>query len=285
MISGLDAARGIPFLKGHGTENDFVILPDLTDSLDLTPSMVAAVCDRRAGIGGDGILRVVRTRETDSNGFFMDYRNADGSLAQMCGNGARVFGRYLVDSGLAPPGELVIGTRAGPRSLTVGAGGDVTVGMGPAIFPGPEGVTVTVEGRQFRAVSVDVGNPHAVAFVADLAEAGRLLDAPVVTPAEAFAQGVNVEFVVERGVRQVAMRVFERGVGETRSCGTGACAVFAAARSRAGAEEASVDEWIVDVPGGRLRLRQDAHGRIDMTGPAVVVAGGFIDRDWLESYR
>lgn len=105
------------FVKGHGTENDFVILPDPDGALDLTGPMVAALCDRRAGIGGDGVLRVVRTKAVaglpgDAE-WFMDYRNVDGSIAEMCGNGARVFARYLVDSGLAAPGEFDIATRGG----------------------------------------------------------------------------------------------------------------------------------------------------------------------------
>ncbi len=268
-------------MKAHGTGNDFVLLPDVRDELALTATQVAALCDRRAGIGADGILRVVRGAD---GMFFMDYRNADGSLAEMCGNGARVFGRYLVDEGLQPAGRVVIGTRAGTRVLDVPAAGDVTVDMGPALFPGPEAVSVSVEGHDaWPAVSVDLGNPHAVAFVDDLAAAGRLLDPPEVLPHDAFPHGVNVEFAVERGPRHVAMRVHERGSGETQSCGTGACAVFAVARQRAGATD---DEpWIVDVPGGRLVLRERADGGIELTGPTERVAAGVLDPDWLEAHR
>src|SRR3954454_12627280 len=119
------------FVKGHGTENDFVIVPDPDGSLDLTPSLVAALCDRRAGIGADGVLRVVRSKALgrDDLGaeWFMDYRNADGSIAEMCGNGTRVFARYLVDAGLVVPGDLPVATRAGVRAVRLGATGDVTV--------------------------------------------------------------------------------------------------------------------------------------------------------------
>jgi len=292
MTIGAEPASDIPFLKGHGTENDFVVLPDLADELDLTPSMVAALCDRRAGIGADGILRVVSSGSATA-GYFMDYRNADGSLAEMCGNGARVFGRYLVDAGVVPAGTVVIATRAGDRRLFVPESGDVTVDMGPAVVLGHEGVTVSVEGFQLAAIPVDVGNPHAVAFVDDLAAVGRLLDAPVVAPADVFPHGVNVEFVVEVGDHHLAMRVFDRGVGETRSCGTGACAVFAVGRARHRASHAPesldpsdpTEEWVIDVPGGRLRLRENEDGGVDLVGPAVLLASGLVDRDWLEGHR
>ena len=291
---------GWPFRKGHGTGNDFVLVPDTHGELDLTPAVVAAICDRRGGLGADGLLRVVRSdcavdipEAADQAGaatWFMDYRNADGSLAQMCGNGARVFARHLVDTGAEQPGRFAIGTRAGRKQVDVPATGDVTVDMGPASFghagsgEGAAPISVAVADHSagpWPAVAVDMGNPHAVAFVSDLAEAGRLLDPPEVSPAGAFPHGVNVEFVVEVGPAHVAMRVFERGVGQTQSCGTGACAVFAAARRRPGADPSP--SWVVDVPGGRLRLHERPDGGIDLTGPAEIVATGTLDPDWLEA--
>lgn len=282
----------VPFLKGHGTENDFVILPDPEGTLRLPPDAVARLCDRRAGIGADGVLRVVRSaRHPEGRSmaaeaeWFMDYRNGDGSVAEMCGNGVRVFARYLERAGLVKPGELAVATRAGVRRVRLAEGsadgaGDVTVGMGRALLPEGE-VTVAVDGHSWPARQVDVGNPHAVAFVEDLAHAGRLLEAPVVTPAAAYPDGVNVEFVVRRGPRHVALRVHERGSGETRSCGTGACAVMAAAARRDGADPAADGEpvsYTVDVPGGRLLITEGTDGRIEMTGPAVIVAEGVLDR-------
>jgi diaminopimelate epimerase len=216
-----------PFVKGHGTGNDFVLLPDPDGRLELTPALVAAICDRRTGLGADGVLRVVRAAK-DPDGlpmaasatWFMDYRNADGSVAEMCGNGVRVFVRYLVDEGLELPGAVPVATRAGVRTVTAPAQGDLTVGMGPASFPGIGGLMVRVVGsdRVWPAVAVDVGNPHAVVLVDDLRAPGRLLDAPDVTPASAFPAGVNVEFAASCGSRHLAMRVFERGVGETARC-------------------------------------------------------------------
>jgi diaminopimelate epimerase len=266
----------VTFLKGHGTENDFVLLPDLDGRLDLTDKQVSLICDRRAGLGADGVLRIAR----DPSGaapWFMDYRNADGSLAEMCGNGIRVFARYLVDAGLAAAGELDINTRDGVKQVRLGAGGDVTVDMGAARFPGPDGITVAVENRVWSATSVDVGNPHAVVFVDFLADAGDLSVDPVVEPAS--PDGVNVEFVVRQGERHLAMRVHERGVGETRSCGTGACAAMVAAARADGAPAAS--SYVVDVPGGRLTVATRADGHVELTGPAVIVASGELAESFL----
>jgi diaminopimelate epimerase len=249
----------IPFLKGHGTENDFVLLPDLDSRLELTPAQVAAICDRRGGIGADGVLRVARDT-TGAAPWFMDYRNADGSTAEMCGNGIRLFARYHVD----------INTRDGVKRVRLGERGDVTVDMGVARFSGPENLTVAVDGRAWPATAVDVGNPHAVAFVDLLTDAGDLCAPPVVEPA--FPDGVNVEFVARQGDRHLAMRVHERGVGETRSCGTGACAAMVAAARADGAPPAS--SYTVDVPGGRLTVTTRADGHVELTGPAVIVASG-----------
>jgi diaminopimelate epimerase len=275
---------GLAFVKGHGTENDFVIVLDPDDAVRLTPRQIAALCDRRAGVGGDGLLRVVRAKavpgyEGTAAEWFMDYRNADGSIAEMCGNGARVFARYLVDAGLAGPGEFDVATRAGIRTVRLGRTGLVTVDMGPARFPEPATVRVTTVSGFVDAVNVDMGNPHAVAFVADLAEAGDLRTPPDVTPPGAYPNGVNVEYVVDVGRRHVAMRVHERGVGETRSCGTGACAVMAATARRDGGTVG--EPYVVDVPGGSLVILDRGDGHLEMTGPAVLVASGTIDEAWL----
>ncbi|MEU9402892.1 diaminopimelate epimerase [Streptomyces sp. NPDC048242] len=286
----------IAFLKGHGTENDFVIVPDPENALDLSPAAVAALCDRRAGIGGDGVLHVVRSaahpEARDMAGeaeWFMDYRNSDGSIAEMCGNGVRVFARYLQHAGHVGEGDLAIATRGGvkrvhiDKAASLGTQGDITVGMGRASLPEGE-VTVTVGERSWPARNVNMGNPHAVAFVADLDHAGNLYGAPPVSPAGAYPDGVNVEFVADRAPRHVAMRVHERGSGETRSCGTGACAVAVATARRDGADPAVTGlpaTYTVDVPGGRLVITERPDGEIEMTGPAVIVAEGEIDAVWL----
>ena len=271
-------------MKGHGTENDFVLLPDADGVLDLTDERVQRLCDRQAGIGGDGVLRVVRAAAdpagaamADQAEWFMDYRNADGSAVEMCGNGIRVFARFLVDEGWAAPGELPVATRDGVKVVWLDRAGDVTVDMGPATLTGTPR-TVRVGGGSWPAVEVDVGNPHAVVFVDDLADAGELRAAPEVAPP--FPGGVNVEFAVRRGPGPLAMRVHERGVGETRSCGTGACAVMLAAAVQdtgpAGDGHGAPRAYVVDVPGGRLTVRRRADGHLELTGPAVLVAEGTV---------
>jgi diaminopimelate epimerase len=270
----------VPFLKGHGTENDFLLLPDPDGTVhgDLDPSLVERLCDRRAGIGADGVLRVVRAEACDDPasvaargeaGWFMDYRNSDGSVSEMCGNGVRVFGRYLVEhEGVDPTRPLRVGTRAGTKVLTF-SGTDVSVDMGAPEVLGE--TKVGVGDRSWPALHVSMGNPHAVVFVDALEDAGPLLAPPVHDPDE-YPSGVNVEFVVRRGERHVAMRVHERGSGETRSCGTGACAVMVATALADGAGGGAA--YRVDVPGGRLDVAWTEQDRVVLTGPAVIVASG-----------
>jgi len=155
-------------------------------------------------------------------------------------------------------------------------GGDITADMGRRTVREVDGLRVTVGERSWEATDISMGNPHAVAFVDDLADAGTLLEAPRVSPRGTYPDGVNVEFVVERGPRHVAMRVHERGSGETRSCGTGACAVAVAAALRDGEGESASGWWTVDVPGGRLRVRLHEDGRVELCGPAVIVAEGVL---------
>jgi diaminopimelate epimerase len=254
------------FVKGHGTENDFVLLPDYDE--ELSADLVRALCDRRAGLGADGVMRVVR----DAGLWFMDYRNADGSIAEMCGNGVRVFARYLVDAGLAGPGEFQVGTRAGAKTVWAPAVGDITVDMGAPSLPA---AAPTVDGRPGRAVSM--GNPHVVVHLADEAQlAGLDLGtAPLVEPA--MPEGQNVEFIVRRGQRTLTMRVHERGVGETRSCGTGICAAVVAAVTEA--DTGRGEDWSVRVPGGELTVRWT--DSVLLTGPARLVARGEFDLDAL----
>jgi diaminopimelate epimerase len=264
---------GYPFLKGHGTENDFVLLPDHDGTLhgDLSDAEMAgrvrALCDRRAGIGADGVLRVVR----EGDGWFMDYRNADGSISEMCGNGIRVFVRHLVEEGLVEPsGPIDIATRDGIKTLLL-EGDLVTVDLGVArVLPETK---VTIGATSWSAVHVDMGNPHAVAFVDDETTLAALdLTRPPAHDEVVYTDGVNVELVVRRGERHVAMRVHERGSGETRSCGTGAGAVLVAAATADAAPRPAT--YTVDVPGGTLTLTWTEDDRVLLTGPAVVVARG-----------
>jgi diaminopimelate epimerase len=270
-----------PFLKGHGTENDFVLLPDHDGSVHgaLSAERVRALCDRRAGIGGDGVLRVIRSSVVEEGAlrpsrnhpdaeWFMDYRNADGSLAEMCGNGIRVFALHLYDEDLVPADEPVrIGTRDGVKIVTR-EGDRFNADLGPARILGE--TKVSVGDRSWPAIHVDMGNPHAVVMVDDLAEAGPLYDEPSYDEG-LYPDGVNIEFVVRRGVDHLAMRVHERGSGETRSCGTGACAAAVAAAGD------GPGRWRVDVPGGGLEVSRDEAGHVYLTGPALIVAKGTTD--------
>jgi diaminopimelate epimerase len=198
----------------------------------------------------------------------MDYRNADGSLAEMCGNGIRVFARHLYDEGLvSADGPLRIATRDGVKTLTRDRD-RFTADLGPARILGE--TKVSVGDRSWPALHVDVGNPHAVVMVDDLAEAGRLHDEPAYDEG-LYPDGVNVEFVVRQGPDHLAMRVHERGSGETRSCGTGACAAAVAAAA------AGPGRWRVDVPGGGLEVSRDEEGRVYLSGPALIVARGETD--------
>ena len=274
-----------PFAKGHGTQNDFVLLPDPDGALhpDLDPATVRRLTDRYSGLGADGVIRVVRAK-TLAEGrdlpaeveWFMDYRNADGSVAEMCGNGVRVMACYLWQTGLAAGPELPIGTRGGVRLVRRQADGSVTAQMGGArqVLIG-ESPRVTVGGHTWPADAVFVPNPHAVVFVADLDDAGRLQVAPEVEAGTVFPDGANVEFVVARGERHIALRVWERGVGETRSCGTGVCAAAWAAMRRDGVEPGT--SYTVDVPGGRLTVTERADRELLLTGPAELGVAGVVD--------
>jgi diaminopimelate epimerase len=267
---------GIPFLKGHGTENDFVLLPDLDATLDLTAARVRVLCDRRAGLGADGVLRVVPSKAVegaDDGLWFMDYRNADGSVAEMCGNGVRVFARYLVDAGLVHEREFTIGTRAGTRAVTVAD--EVTVEMGPARVTGTS--LATVAGGTVAGVAVNVGNPHLVCVVEDAEKLASLdLTVPPAYDPEAFPEGVNIEFVVVEAPDRLRMRVHERGVGETRSCGTGTVAAVTGVLFGRGEQHGAAT---VDIPGGRVRVTVEP-GRSTLSGPAVFVARGELDQAW-----
>ncbi|AKT52189.1 diaminopimelate epimerase [Arsenicicoccus sp. oral taxon 190] len=287
-------SRTLPFTKGHGTENDFVLVPDPDGALSLGPGEVAWIADRRAGVGGDGVIRVVPTAAADEPAvreqageaaWFMDYRNADGSVAEMCGNGTRVFAAYLRREGLETGSDFAIATRAGTKRVqvrTTEAGeAAYAVDLGPWRLSVPEvaaadGSDALVKVDDHEAVpglSLDLGNPHTVVMLPagrELAELD-LTRAPLVQPVP--PEGTNVEFVQLLGPGHVRMRVHERGVGETRSCGTGAAAAALATRWWAGARGTG-DVWRVDVPGGTVWVRPLPGDRVELSGPARLVADG-----------
>ena len=287
------------FAKGHGTQNDFVLLPDLDATLTLTPALVTALCDRRRGLGADGVLRVttagaavaagVLDRVPDGVGaddWYMDYRNADGSTAQMCGNGVRVFAHYLRAFGLESRDEFVVGSLAGPRPVVLygvdATHADVSVDMGKTNTLG-QGRAV-VGGRTFSGLAVDVGNPHLACVDPELTvEALAALDvaAPVTFDQVQFPDGVNVEVLTAPANGAVTMRVHERGVGETRSCGTGTVAAAVAALSYAGAATGALT---VRVPGGDVAVTI-TESTSYLRGPSVLVARGELSEEWWEAQR
>jgi len=268
-----------PWLKGHGTENDFVLLPDHDGTVhgNLDGSFVADLCDRRRGIGADGVMRVIRSAavgvDTDAE-WFMDYRNADGSVSEMCGNGIRVFALHLAQEGLVDADHPIpIGTRDGIKTVTID-GDTISVDMGtPELF---ETSKIRVDEHVWEAQHIATGNPHAVVFVDRLGDAGTLAVEPEYDP-ETYPDGVNIEFVLRQGANHVAMRVHERGSGETRSCGTGACAVGVATAFADQADKPVT--YQVDVPGGTVHVTWTEDNRMILAGPAVIVARG--DMEWL----
>jgi diaminopimelate epimerase len=250
---------------GHGTHNDFLVFFDAEDQLVISPDQVAAMCNRTTGIGADGIIRIVKSEGK----WFMDYRNADGSLAEMCGNGIRVMARYLVKKGHQPEGIFAIDTRDGLKHLRVPADDDISVNMGK-VYDEAETVEASVNGVTYSGYNINVGNPHAAVFIEDLSTLGSLDSAPSVTPADSYPEGVNVEFIEMLPGHEVKMRVHERGSGETQSCGTGTCAVALAATMKSG--ESLPSRWVIYPPGGRLVVDIDGHSNATLTGPAVMVA-------------
>jgi diaminopimelate epimerase len=297
------ALAGLSFAKGHGTGNDFILVADPDGTCEISPAAVAALCDRHRGIGADGLIRAIRSERLPEGRallasapeaeWFMDYRNADGSVSEMCGNGVRVFVHFLAEQGLVGLAEgqsLTIGTRAGIKVVSRSANG-YAVDMGPWTFIFPDHAAaksmdsvVHAEGLEVPrpALSISMGNPHTVVALAELEElaATKLYESPEVQPLP--EHGTNVEFVVPSdplvvdGAGSITMRVHERGVGETQSCGTGACAAAAAIRYWAGT--GAPDDWQVKVPGGVVRVRflanPDGAEHVELSGPAVLVARG-----------
>jgi diaminopimelate epimerase len=286
----------VSFTKGHGTGNDFVLVLDSEGELLLSSKQIAKICDRRFGVGADGFIRVVKSSKLPEGReileveptaiWFMDYYNADGSAAEMCGNGVRVFARYLLDRGLAKiegGSTLAVGTRAGVKDLTQGSNG-FAVDLGrwkltSEFTVEASGVEVARPGQ-----GIEIGNPHVVVALSSDAELKdlKLFEAPVVEPTP--ANGANVEFVVpsepmiKDGVGYFSFRVHERGVGETLSCGTGIAAAALATRYWTGAT--APNQWQVQALGGVVAVRMFATEdgeHVSISGPAELTFDGEID--------
>ena len=264
----------LAFAKGHGTLNDFVCFSDPDGRLELTDEQLRFLCDRRAGIGGDGTLRAVRAAhvpgyQQHGDLWFMDYRNADASIAEMCGNGLRVFLAFLLDEGLIENDPIDVVTRAGVLHGEFLPDGEIKVSMGRPTIAAAH-VPVTAGGREFSAAVVDVGNPHAAVVLAPGELDGIDLEREPGYPTGTYPNRANVEFIEFVAHHHVRMRVWERGVGETFSCGTGTVATAVAAAASVGERTGT---WRVDPPGGTLRVDLTAE-QAYLTGPAVIVARG-----------
>ena len=287
----------LSFTKGHGTGNDFIVFADPDGDINLTPQQIATLADRHFGVGADGVIRAVRSRslpagaaalaEDDAAEWFMDYHNSDGSPSEMCGNGIRVYAKFLLESHLAEldaGGTLPIGTRGGVRDVQRNQSG-FQVDLGRWKLEGGEPLVRAKNLKVARpGLGINVGNPHVVVALSSEEEldSADLSFVPVVEPA--FPDGVNVEFVVPvdpmitGGVGHIRMRVHERGSGETLSCGTGAVAAALATRHWAGA--GAPNRWKVEVPGGTLGVRMwpaEDGEHVSLSGPAEFVYSGVIE--------
>ncbi|MGQ0671170.1 MAG: diaminopimelate epimerase [Actinomycetota bacterium] len=282
----------IRFAKYHGTGNDFVMFEDLAGERPLDQALVAAVCDRHLGVGADGVIRVAAADQAD---FFMDYANADGTVAEMCGNGIRCLAKLVFERGLTGNTELEISTRDGVKHVSLhvrdGAVESVTVEMGAPAFArsaipmrGPAWEPfllepLDVEGMTFKASAVSMGNPHLVLFVEDDPDRFHVAHiGPAIENHELFPEGTNVEFVAT-GDDGLKVRVWERGVGETMACGTGACAALVAA-NEAGLVPRRAN---VRFPGGVLDVERRENGEVLLTGPAERAFEGILDSEWLSA--
>jgi diaminopimelate epimerase len=293
--------RALKFTKGHGTGNDFVLFRDPDGEIVLTEAEYAFLADRHFGVGGDGVIRAVRSAniaegrdlvasDPDAE-WFMDYRNGDGSTAEMCGNGIRVFVAYLMAEGLVDLTQgdrIAIGTRDGVKDVQVASNESFRVDLGRwKLGDGivaPAGAEITLDGVSgpHESIGISVGNPHVVTFVDDATLDGiNLAQTPSIT--KPFATDVNLEFVapldplVDDGIGRIRMRVHERGVGWTLSCGTGAAAAALATRHREGPSAPS--NWRVDVPGGSLGVQMfpaEDGEHVSLSGPAELVFSGII---------
>ena len=273
----------LPFTKMHGAGNDFIVLDGVTRSIVLKPEQIRRLADRRFGVGCDQVL-VVEPPISPGADFRYRIFNADGTEVEQCGNGARCFARFVHDRGLSTKTELAVDTLGGRIYLRLGADGLVTVNMGvpqfePATIPfhaERQAIVYDLEvGDERISISaLSMGNPHAVQIVADVDRAPVATQGPLIERHPRFPRGVNAGFlqVIDRG--QVRLRVYERGVGETLACGSGACAAVVAGRQRD-----LVDESVaVRLPGGTLRVSWAGMGEpVWLAGPAATVYEGTIE--------
>lgn len=273
----------INFTKMHGLGNDFVVIDALSQSVALTPDQLRFIADRHLGIGCDQILLVEAPTIPDID-FCYRIFNADGGEVEQCGNGVRCFARFVLDKRLTTRHEISVETQAGIIGTEVEANGAITVNMGvpqfsPAKIPFIADIqapayTLEVAGQPISIGAVSMGNPHAVMQVDNIDTAPVATLGPQIEQHARFPRRVNAGFMQIMDRSHIRLRVYERGAGETRACGTGACAAVAVGR-----QQGLLDETVtVDLPGGTLLVRWAGEGSpVWMTGPAVSVFEGKIE--------
>ena len=260
----------IGFTKMHGLGNDFVVIDNINGKIVLSKEQIIFLCDRNKGIGGDGVILVESSEKGDC---FMNYYNSDGTLAEMCGNGVRCVAKFLKDNFSKNKTKFTIDTRAGTKEIKYNDDHTFSVNMGKAVFVHTDfpDKNTKLEGFDFNFVSV--GNPHAITFVKDLDKYDLPTLGPKIENNKIFPNKINVEFVEQKSSNEFKVKVWERGCGATLACGTGACAVYAAARKYKNADV----ELITELPGGKLYMSENEQGDIIMRGPAVSVFSGIVE--------
>ena len=261
----------LAFTKMHGAGNDFVVLDYSGREFDLSPEQLRRLADRHRGVGCDQIL-VVQKPDDGAADFRYRIFNADGGEVEQCGNGARCFVKFVHARGLTRKPEIQVQTLGGTIRPRLEADGEVTVDMGQPSKPSVE--KLTVHGRQIEAVILSMGNPHAVQVVPDVASAPVTTQGPMLEVHPRFPNRVNAGYMQVLGRQHIALRVWERGAGETLSCGTGACAAVVAGITR-GLLDSPVQ---VDTRGGTLTIAwAGGDNPVSMKGPAVTVFEGTIE--------
>jgi diaminopimelate epimerase len=270
------SAQTFHYVKSHGLGNDYLVMDPDTQPVELNPRTVRLICHRNFGIGSDGIL--LRT-ESQRGDFGLRILNPDGSEAEKSGNGARIFAKYLYDSGRAKGERFTLDTLGGIVGVEVrtegGRATTISAAMGRASFDPLE--SIEVDGTSFDVTYLSVGNPHCVILVDDVEAVDLRRLGPLIETHPAFPNRTNVQFAQVLGRRAVQIVIWERGAGETLASGSSSCAV-AAACYRRGLVDA---EMTIVMPGGELQIQIDQQGEIQMTGPVEEVCRGTFSPEFL----
>ncbi len=258
---------GFKFYKYHGTGNDFIMINNLDGSLDAKFLDIKFLCDRHFGIGADGLILLESSKKADC---FMNYYNADGTVAEMCGNGVRCTAKFFVEQVKSEKKDLLIDTRAGVKNVVVNKDGSFSVNMGAPEFASGDFPLSPLRLENIEFYFVSMGNPHAVGIVKNISEIDIKDIGPKIENNSNFSNKINVELVEKISDRNFKVKVWERGSGATLACGTGACAVYAILKKEGNGQK----EVTLEFPGGDLCLSENKDGEIILRGAAVRVFEG-----------